>query len=801
MPVKRDDPRPFRATGGPATIRAADPAAAGKSKLRRFSGRAYTGAPMKPEGWWVPIIVDLDGVKVPSQNRPMFRQHDPEQIVGHTDAVTVTTGPDGGIDVDGPLSGEPEHVRKVTHPADNGFKWQLSIGANPIRTEFLEAGETTEVNGRQVSGPMTISRETELGEISFVPLGADGETSATVSASQRKGNSPMFRAALKSLKQAGNVRAAKYADDAIDKMSEDEAKVALKKCMADDPPPDKDDPKAKARARAKARAEEDDKDKVDAEDDEDLDAEDDTDLEDKPTRAAAKRRILAARKAEGAEIRRCDAIHAAVKKAGVSQVEITTPAGEKRRVNLAAHAIENGWSADKAELEAMRAARPTTGPIVYSTSTPELNEAVLEAAVFQSVKCELFEDDFYTGRREERDRPIRPRDANRIKAELKERYPDQVQQAAHKLFKGRLGLQQLFTLIAGANGYRGRETISMDNLGEVAAYCMQQIRADGSSTISVQNVTANVQNKMMLQGYMYTEQSWKEIAGIRSVKDFKPSKSINLFGDVEFKDVPNSGELDNATLQDQAFANSAKTRGRMITIPRTLIINDDLGAFGQVPMLMGRGAGLKLNKVFWMKFMSPGYDDGGSTNFYAATHTITGASGNSNLSSGAGSALGSAGLTAATLLFDNQVDPMNYPLGLDAEVLLFPPDLQTTALELCNSEWIVAGGLASTAALTKQPSANIWKGRYRPVKSRYLNKTLVEGSTTVTGSTANWWLLANPSILPVIEVAFLNGQEMPTVQQAGVDFQFNVLGLSTRAFFDMDANSQNFRGGVKSAGS
>jgi hypothetical protein len=56
------------------------------------------------------------------------------------------------------------------------------------------------------------------------------------------------------------------------------------------------------------------------------------------------------------------------------------------------------------------------------------------------------------------------------------------------------------------------------------------------------------------------------------------------------------------------------------------------------------------------------------------------------------------------------------------------------------------------------------------VKSRYLNKTLVEGSTTVTGSTANWWLLANPSILPVIEVAFLNGQEMPTVQQAGVRF-------------------------------
>jgi hypothetical protein len=45
-----------------------------------------------------------------------------------------------------------------------------------------------------------------------------------------------------------------------------------------------------------------------------------------------------------------------------------------------------------------------------------------------------------------------------------------------------------------------------------------------------------------------------------------------------------------------------------------------------------------------------------------------------------------------------------------------------------------------------------------------------------------------PGILPTIEVAFLNGQEMPTVQTAGPDFQFNVLGISTRAFFDIGVN-------------
>jgi hypothetical protein len=260
--------------------------------------------------------------------------------------------------------------------------------------------------------------------------------------------------------------------------------------------------------------------------------------------------------------------------------------------------------------------------------------------------------------------------------------------------------------------------------------------------------------------------------------------------------------LEHGTLQDQAFANQVKTSGRILTIPRSTIINDDLGAFGQVPMVMGRGAGLKLNKVFWMKFMSPGYDDGGTTNFFAATHTLlNGQVGNSNLSSGAGSALSSAGLNAATVLFDNQVDPMGNPLGIDAEILLYPADLDTTARELMNSEWIVQ----SAGATTKQPSNNVWKGRYNPVKSRYLNKTLtdkINGTlTTVSGSTANWWLLANPAIIAAIEVAFLNGQEMPTVQAAGPDFQFNVMGMTTRAFFDMGVNMQNFRAGVKSAGS
>lgn len=772
---KAGDPAPlgeFRATGAAAVIRAADESGDGP-KIATFTGLAYTGAPMRPEGWWRAIVVDLAGVKVPSQHRPVLRQHDPEQICGHTTEVKIT---DKGIEIAGAFSGQAEHTAKVVDPASKGFQWQLSIGATPVRIEELDAGAETEVNGRTVVGPLTISRETVLGEVSFVPLGADGDTSAVVSAT--KGSLTMFRAMLKAAKAHGSVRAAKFSDDQIDQMTEDEAKAALKECQAEDPPKEEE-------SKAKAKAEDGEK-KTEAEDGDGEKTEAKSSMGAAAIRAAALREHRAA---IASEERRAAAIRAHATKYGVSKIK----AGEKE-VDFIPHAIEQGWDNDKAELEAMRAARPgpgVGGPHLHLPGAPELSDEVLEAAVLQASNCALLSNDFFDSPQGERGRLPR-RDADKIKAEMNRRYPEKVQDHAHRLFKSRIGLQQLYTIIAREGGYKGRESISTDNFGEVAAAC---IRADGSSTLSVSNVTANVLNKFLLVGYLFTERSWSEICARRSVKDFKPTKSINLFGDVEFADVGPSGELKNASLQDQAFANQVTTSGRILTIPRPTFINDDLSAFSQVPVMLGRGAGLKLNKSVWSTLLSPGYDDGGSTNFFATTHTISGQSANANYASGGTTALSSSSLNTAVTLFDKQVDPKGYPLGVDAEILLYPPELDATALPLMNSDTVLAAGLASTSAHTVAPVGNVWKGRFKPVKSRYLSNTAFTGYSLTA-----WYLFANPNILPVIEVAFLNGQEMPTVQQAGPDFQFNVLGITTRAFFDIGVAMQNFRGAVKMAG-
>ncbi len=66
--------------------------AEGKPRLPRFSMVAYTGGPMRIAGWRYPVVVDLAGLAIPSQNRPIRFGHDAASGVGHTDSIQIQDG-------------------------------------------------------------------------------------------------------------------------------------------------------------------------------------------------------------------------------------------------------------------------------------------------------------------------------------------------------------------------------------------------------------------------------------------------------------------------------------------------------------------------------------------------------------------------------------------------------------------------------------------------------------------------------------------------------------------------------------
>lgn len=160
-----------------------------EKKLPTFDITAYTGVLMQVGQFYQPVVVELSGLKAARPETAVLLDHDPTQIVGQGKATIDAAG----CRIAGQMTGGDDDVvcKKVKSHAINGFKWQASIGATVTRREFLEAGKRQIVNGREVVGPCIIAREAILNEVSFVALGADGQTSAAVAASFSQGDAAM----------------------------------------------------------------------------------------------------------------------------------------------------------------------------------------------------------------------------------------------------------------------------------------------------------------------------------------------------------------------------------------------------------------------------------------------------------------------------------------------------------------------------------------------------------------------------------------------------------------------------------
>jgi hypothetical protein len=138
-----------------------------------FVMEAYTGQTV--DRWWGKLAIDVSGIKAKKQI-PIFRDHQRGNIVGYSNE----TWTDGSFFVAGKFSGATQHAAEVKALAKEGFPWQASIGVAPLKILALEDKAAYVVNGKEINGPAEVWLESEVFETSFVPLGADGNTSVSV---------------------------------------------------------------------------------------------------------------------------------------------------------------------------------------------------------------------------------------------------------------------------------------------------------------------------------------------------------------------------------------------------------------------------------------------------------------------------------------------------------------------------------------------------------------------------------------------------------------------------------------------
>jgi hypothetical protein len=253
-----------------------------------------------------------------------------------------------------------------------------------------------------------------------------------------------------------------------------------------------------------------------------------------------------------------------------------------------------------------------------------------------------------------------------------------------------------------------------------------------------------------------------------TVVDFRAKSILKLSEAPSLLPVAEHGEVKSGSRSESRESYAIGTYGRIFSLTRQAIINDDLGAFSDFARAAGRAAaeleaGILVDLLVGPGGVGPLLDDG------ARLFTT----GRGNLAS-SGAAIGSDTLSAARLAMRTMkgLDGVT-PIGATPRFLLVGPALETEAEEML-----------ATIAPAETANVNVFSGRLA---------LLVEPRIT----TSAWWVFCAPSELPVIEYAYLSSAQGPQIASRE---GFDVLGLELRVIEDFGAGVIDWRGAYLNQG-
>ena len=321
----------------------------------------------------------------------------------------------------------------------------------------------------------------------------------------------------------------------------------------------------------------------------------------------------------------------------------------------------------------------------------------------------------------------------------------------------------------------GVKTRGLDRLELVGRAFMHRSSGGMQATGDFPVLLENTLHKTLLASYATTPDTWRTVCKIGTVTDFRPHPRYRQgsFGPLET--VNEGGEFKNAAIPDgEKQTISAGTKGRIIALTRQSIINDDMGAFNDVAVRLGRAAALTIELDFYTALLSnsgngPTMGDGNP--LFHATH--------GNI--GTGAAISVASIDADRVLMGSQQDPAkNEYLELRPAILLLPIGLGGQARVINQAQYDV-----DKVANARNQEPNKVVGLYRNIVD----------TARLTGTTR--YSFADPNIAPVFEVVFLNGQQSPFMEmQQG----WRVDGTEWKIRLDFGVGATDFRGVVRNAG-
>jgi hypothetical protein len=714
----------------------------------KFNLVANTGVPMTLPDFPYPVVVDIKGAIFDKAITPIIMDHDPTKRIGHTlsqriDAASCV------IEAMGVKSSGSDEAAKFEQDLASDYPFQVSIGAKVIKAVFVPKGKTVSVNGRTHDGPLIVSRQTLIRELSVCVLGADSGTSVSIAATASFLNIsaieevPMdFEAFVKSM--GLDITTMPEAQQAQIRATWD----AMQKKPA--PPPLKKKTKP---------------------------------IEDDPLKD---HRVLLAK-----EESRVDSIRAvAGKYSGDLEIEYK---GKKVPLSkFKQHAIKAGVDAQEFELACLRSNRPKHKgkrqvhviPGVETLGNDVISCAVLKASGNIPGRTRLTD-------------PFNPY-IEREEYGIETWYDEKVLTASdHRMLKG-VSLWQVMDMAIHQHkgvpytGRRGSEDHLHAAKKAVQAVKSGEIRAAGFTTLDITNIFEDVANKQMWAGYNSIATVWEELVHVISVNDFKTYNFYRLDNGGAYQKVGNDGELKHGKFTEEKYSVSAETYGKMVGMTRKNMINDDLGAFNRIMTGLGQESARTIEEVVLQYLMAQTatiFPTNGNNENYIANYPLS---------------AGTSSLAAAEAMFMNQVNAELVPIGINPDRILVGSNNLTYARNLYVQATLVPTGDTNARIFPN----NEYVGRYRPIVTPYINNTAIKQrvddtavGSAISAQTQTGWFMLCPPNLPqggLLLFALLNGRRRPYLEQA--EAAFDVLGMLWRAYHDFGIATGDYRLGLYSKG-
>lgn len=289
-------------------------------------------------------------------------------------------------------------------------------------------------------------------------------------------------------------------------------------------------------------------------------------------------------------------------------------------------------------------------------------------------------------------------------------------------------------------------------------------------------LTGDVLDRMLLARYREFPSPWRSFAKVNpNLRDFRTVRRLKSDGlEGTWDDVPEQAELEYGELSEGGYTYAPSKYAKGAKLPWESILDDDLGAFTEIPSRLARGGSRTVNK-----FATGLYVDASGP--HASLYT----GGNGNIVT-SNPALSVTGLGTAFGILGGFTDDGGDPIYVEEAVLVVGPKLMVTAQNIMNQLTVdvTAGETSRTVQVNNWIVGNLTLAvdPYIPIVA-----------STANGATS-WFLFADPNLgRPALEVGFLRGFAEPVLYQKLAN-TIRVGGGIDQMAGDFSTMSQEYKG-------